>query len=193
MKRRQCSSEQIITILEQAERGEQTLGTVCRAHGITETTFSRWRQTFGGLTVPDAQRLRELEQENTRPKRWLAARALAVEALQEGLANQSCPSRRAARRSRASSRVVARRPVPAAYWACPAPRSSTRPGPSATRHWPTKSRRWPRGIGAMAIGAGGPCGGGAGSPCTRHGCIGSGSGRHGKGARATVSAEWGGR
>jgi putative transposase len=193
MKRRQCSSEQLITILAPAERGEQPLGPVCRAHGITETTFSRWRQTFGGLTVPDAQRLRELEQENTRLKRLLAARALAVAARQEWLANKSCPARRAARRSRASSRVLARRPVPAAYWACPAPRSRTRPGPSATRHWHTQSRRWHRGTGAMASGAGGPCGGGAGSPCTRHGGIGSGSGRHGKGARATVSAAWGGR
>ncbi len=89
MKTRQFSSEQIITILEQAERGEQTMGTVCREHGITETTFYRWRKKFGGITVPDAYRLRELEQEHTRRKRLLADRDLEVDALKELLAKTS--------------------------------------------------------------------------------------------------------
>jgi len=39
---------------------------------ITETTFYRWRQKYGGLEVNEAKRLRELEQENGRLKRMVA-------------------------------------------------------------------------------------------------------------------------
>ena len=89
MKTSRFSSEQIIKILEQAERGEQTIGTLCREHGITETPFYRWRKKFGGMTVPDTQRLRELEKESTRLKRLLAERDLEVDALKELLAKKS--------------------------------------------------------------------------------------------------------
>jgi len=47
----------------------QPIGDVCRAHGIAENTFYRWRQKYGGLQVPEVRRLRDLEQENTRLKR----------------------------------------------------------------------------------------------------------------------------
>jgi putative transposase len=83
------SEEQIIHLLQQAERREQSIGMLCRAHGITETTFYRWRQKFGGITVADAQRLRELEKENARLKRLLAERDLEVDALKALLAKKS--------------------------------------------------------------------------------------------------------
>ena len=89
MKASQFSSEQIIKILEQAERGEQTIGIICREHGMTETTFYRWRKKFGGMTVPDPQRWRELEKANTRLKRLLAERDREVDALKEFLAKKS--------------------------------------------------------------------------------------------------------
>jgi putative transposase len=63
MRASRFSEEQIIHLLQQAERGEESSGTLCRTHGITETTFYRWRKQFGGMTVSDAQRLRELEKE----------------------------------------------------------------------------------------------------------------------------------
>lgn len=69
MKQGQISQEQIIAILQQAERGEQTVATICHAHGITETTFYRWRKKYGDLSVSEATRLRELERENARLKR----------------------------------------------------------------------------------------------------------------------------
>ena len=88
MKASQFSSEQIIQILQQAERGEESISTICRAHGIAETTFYRWRKQFGGMSVPEAQRLRELEKENARLKRLLAERDLEVDALKELLAKK---------------------------------------------------------------------------------------------------------
>jgi putative transposase len=89
MKISQFSTEQIIKILEQAERTEQSISTICRAHGISEATFYRWRKQFGGMSVNEAQRLRELEKENARLKRLLAERDLEVDALKELLAKKA--------------------------------------------------------------------------------------------------------
>lgn len=83
MKQGQISQEQIIGILQQAERGEQTAAALCRAHGITETTFYRWRKKCGDMTVAEAARLRELERENARLKRLLAERDLELDATKE--------------------------------------------------------------------------------------------------------------
>lgn len=83
MKLSQVSQEQIIEILQQAERGEQTIAALCRVHGITETTFYRWRRKYTGVTVPEAVRLRELERENARLKRLLAERDLELDATKE--------------------------------------------------------------------------------------------------------------
>jgi putative transposase len=56
MRASRFSEEQIIHLLQQAERGEQPIGALCREHGMSEQTFYRWRQKFGGMTVPNAQR-----------------------------------------------------------------------------------------------------------------------------------------
>lgn len=89
MKSSQHTAEQIIKILEQAERGEQSVGAVCREHGIAEATFYRWRRAYGGMAVNEAQRLKELEKENTRLKRLLAERMLEVDAMKELLAKKA--------------------------------------------------------------------------------------------------------
>jgi len=49
MKNSQFSAEQIIKILEQAEKGEQTVAAFCCQHGIAENTFYRWRKAYGGM------------------------------------------------------------------------------------------------------------------------------------------------
>jgi putative transposase len=85
MKASQHTAEQIVKILEQAEKGNQTIGAVCRTNGIAENTFYRWRKTYGGMSVNEAQRLKELEKENARLKRLLADRMLEVDALKEFL------------------------------------------------------------------------------------------------------------
>jgi len=89
MKANHYTSEQIIKILEQAERGEQTVSAVCREHGVAEATFYRWRKMYGGMNLAEAQRLKELEKENGRLKRLLAERMLEVDALKEVLAKKS--------------------------------------------------------------------------------------------------------
>jgi putative transposase len=83
MKQKQFSDEQIVTILAQAERGEQPINVVCREAGITQTTFYRWRNKFGSVGVKEVQRLRELEKENARLKKLLAERDLEVDACKE--------------------------------------------------------------------------------------------------------------
>lgn len=89
MKSSQHTAEQIVKILEQAERGEQSVGAVCREHAIAEATFYRWRRAYGGMSVSEAQRLKELEKENARLKRLLAERMLEVDAMKELLAKKA--------------------------------------------------------------------------------------------------------
>lgn len=83
MKTTTHTPEQIVKIIEQAEKGEQTITAVCREHGIAENTFYRWRKTYGGMSVNEAQRLKELEKENARLKRLLAERVLENDLLKE--------------------------------------------------------------------------------------------------------------
>lgn len=88
MKQGQFTPEQILTILHQAERGEASIKDICRQHNLTETTFYRWRKLYGGLSVAEVHRLKELEKENSRLKRLLAERDLEVDALRELLSKK---------------------------------------------------------------------------------------------------------
>ena len=83
MKSGQRTAEQIIKILDQAQKGEKTVAVVCREHGIAEATFYRWRNAYGGMAIAEVQRLKELEKENARLKRLLAERLLENDLLKE--------------------------------------------------------------------------------------------------------------
>jgi putative transposase len=63
------TEEQIIKILQEAESGTDTIQNISRKHSVSEQTFYRWRNQFGGMTVADAARLRELEPEHSRLKK----------------------------------------------------------------------------------------------------------------------------
>jgi putative transposase len=71
MKRSRFKEEQIISILREQEAGSPTAD-VCRKHGISSGTFSKWKAKFGGLDVSDARRLKALEDENAKLKKLLA-------------------------------------------------------------------------------------------------------------------------
>ena len=84
MKKR-FSEEQIVRILREAETAKQTVAEVCKAQGISEQTWYRWKKQFGRMNVPDVRRLRELEKENSRLKRIVAERDLEIDTLKEVL------------------------------------------------------------------------------------------------------------
>ena len=78
------SEEQIIRILKEQDAGTPTKE-LCRRHGFSEASFYLWRNKFGGMSVSDAKRLKELEGENTRLKRLLANAMLENEVIKEAL------------------------------------------------------------------------------------------------------------
>lgn len=82
MKKR-FTDEQIIGVLREAEVGATSIKALCRKHNITEQTFFRWRNKLGGLDVPDARRLKELESENARLKRLVAEQMLVIDGMKE--------------------------------------------------------------------------------------------------------------
>ena len=75
---------QIIGCLWEAE-ADVSIKDLCRRHGLSDADDYRWRSKFGGMTVPDAKRLKALEQENTRLKKLLAEALLAQAVTQEVL------------------------------------------------------------------------------------------------------------
>jgi transposase-like protein len=56
---------------------------VCRELQVTEATYYRWRNQFGGLKADDAKRLKDLERENSTLKRLLVDAELEKAALKE--------------------------------------------------------------------------------------------------------------
>lgn len=82
MARKRFTEEQIIGVLKQADSGAKT-SDLCRQHGITETTFYRWKAKFGGMDVSEAKRLKALEVENSKLKHMLADQLLDNKALKE--------------------------------------------------------------------------------------------------------------
>ena len=79
MKKR-YTDEQIIAFLKLAESGTP-IKELCRKHGFSDASFYLWRRRFGGMSVPDAKRLRELESENAKLKKLLAEAMLDADAL----------------------------------------------------------------------------------------------------------------
>jgi putative transposase len=80
MKKSRYTEEQIIAILKQHEAGLKTAD-LCREHGISDATFYNWKAKYGGLDVSEAQRLRQMEDENRRLKALVADLSLDKEAL----------------------------------------------------------------------------------------------------------------
>ncbi len=86
MKRRRHTPEQVIRKLREADRllGEgKAVPEVARTLEVSENTYHRWRNQFGGMKADDAKRLKEFERENARLKRIVADQVLENQALKE--------------------------------------------------------------------------------------------------------------
>lgn len=78
------SEEQIISFLREAEVGV-AVKDLCRRHGFSEASYYLWRSKFGGMRVPEAKRLKELEAENTRLKKLLAEQMFENDVIKDAL------------------------------------------------------------------------------------------------------------
>lgn len=86
MPARRYSVEQIVAKLREAEKLQGqglTIAQVCKRLGISDQTFFRWRIKYGALKEDEAQRLKALEQENSRLKRIVAEQALDISLLKD--------------------------------------------------------------------------------------------------------------
>ena len=83
MKKR-FTEEQFIGFLREAEAG-LPIAELCRKHAFSEASYYLWRSKFGGMSVSDAKRLKELDLENSRLKRLLAESMLENEVTKEAL------------------------------------------------------------------------------------------------------------
>ncbi len=80
------SPEQIVRMLRQAEgrlASGSTAAEVARELGISEATYHRWKNQYGGMSTSEAKRLKELEKENARLKKLLAEKELDIDILKE--------------------------------------------------------------------------------------------------------------
>ena len=87
-RRNRHSPEQIVKKLRDADvmlTSGKSLAEVLQAMEISEATYHRWRNQYGGMKSDEAKRLKELENENSRLKRLLAEAELDKAMLKEAL------------------------------------------------------------------------------------------------------------
>ena len=82
MKKSRFSDTQIVSILKGAEAGIP-VKEVCRQHQISSACYYKWKSKFGGLSVSELRRNRELEVENSKLKRMYAEMAMENHALKD--------------------------------------------------------------------------------------------------------------
>jgi putative transposase len=87
VKKSRFTEEQIAFSLKQAELGTK-VEEICRKIGISDATFYKWRQRYGGLGPSELRRLRQLEEENAKLKRLVADLSLDKAMLQDVLSKK---------------------------------------------------------------------------------------------------------
>ena len=92
MKRARFTDEQIVRILQEADRSP--VAEVAKRHGVSEPSIYAWRKKFGDMGTDDVRRLKALEQENNRLKKILAERDLEIEVMKEIAVKKWCACRR---------------------------------------------------------------------------------------------------
>lgn len=84
MKKSKFNNSQILSILKQAEAG-CPVPEICGEHGLSSATFYKWWAKYGGMDMSMMNRLKELENENSRLKKMYAEERLKAEILKEAL------------------------------------------------------------------------------------------------------------
>jgi putative transposase len=87
MKKSRFSEAQIVGILKEGEAGVP-VAQILRKHGISHATFYKWKSKYGGASLAELKRLRELEAENAKLKRMFADMALENAAIKEVLSRK---------------------------------------------------------------------------------------------------------
>jgi len=87
MKTSKFTEEQIAFALKQAETGTP-VKEVVRKMGISEQTFYRWKQKYGGMMPSDVRKLKQLEEENRQLKKLVADLSLDKQMLQDVLSKK---------------------------------------------------------------------------------------------------------
>ena len=82
MKKSRYSESQIVKILEEAEAGI-AVEELSRQHGFSKATFYKWKAKYGGMSVSEVKRMKELEEENRRLKEMYANLSLEHEVLKD--------------------------------------------------------------------------------------------------------------
>jgi putative transposase len=82
MKKSKFTEAQILKVLRRQEEGKK-VSEICREYGISEPTFYNWKSKYGGMTLSELQRVKELEAENARLKRLVADLSLDNQILKE--------------------------------------------------------------------------------------------------------------
>ena len=82
MKKTRFTEAQIIAILKEVESG-MLVKDVCRTHGISDATYYNWKSKYGGMSVSDLKRMKEMELELSRLKRMYADMALENRAMKD--------------------------------------------------------------------------------------------------------------
>lgn len=82
MKKSKFTETQIVSILKEADAGLK-VSDVCRKHGISQPTYYNWKSKYGGMSVAELKRVKELEAEHSKLKRMYADLAMENDALKE--------------------------------------------------------------------------------------------------------------
>ena len=87
MKKTRFTEAQIITILKKQESGLK-VSDICREHSISDATFYNWKAKYGGMSLNELKRVKELEEENARLKKMYANLSLVHEAFKDAVAKK---------------------------------------------------------------------------------------------------------
>ena len=82
MKKSRFTESQIVSILKEADVGLK-VAEICRKHGISDATYYNWKAKYGGMSVSDLKRMKEMEAELSQLKRMYADLALENRAMKD--------------------------------------------------------------------------------------------------------------